>query len=452
MRPEEHVSILSNRAPGTPTPAPPAARSGPPSPPSTRAEGVQLARRRRRRRWVIAGVAIAVVAGSVVYWGTTRASAPVPYVTAPVTRGPVAQGVSASGTVNPVLTIQVGSYVSGIIQSVSCDFNTEVKKGQVCAKIDPRPYETVVAQDQANLATGTAQVEKDQTALQYAKVSYQRAQDLAARALVSQDDLDSAKSAYDQAQAQVTLDQSVVAERKAALQAAQVNLGYTDIVSPVDGTVVSRNVTVGQTVAASFQTPTLFLIANDLTKMQVDASVSESDIGAIHAGDAASFTVDAFPGRTFSGQVTEVRQAPQSVQNVVTYDVVVAVPNPDRLLKPGMTASVRIVTDERDEVVRVPDRALRFTPAGAAPPAPGAPAAREGASAAASHAGSPAAGVWVLRRGQPVRVPVTIGLDDGTNAEVVSGDLQPGDQVIVSDASASSSAPPAPARPPRFGG
>jgi HlyD family secretion protein len=407
---------------------------------------------RRRRRWLI-GSAILVAAAAVgAYLHAAGAAAATDYVTAPVTRGTVADAVTASGSVNPVLTVQVGSYVSGIIESISCDFNTEVHKGQLCAKIDPRPYETVVAQDQANLATAKAQLDKDQTQLTYATLSYQRATDLERQSLVSQDDLDSAKSAYDQAKAQVALDQSVITQRQAAVQSAQVNVGYTNIVSPVNGTVVSRNVTVGQTVAASFQTPTLFLIANDLTKMQVDANVSESDIGSIRSGDRALFTVDAFAGHQFAGTVTQVRQAPQSVQNVVTYDVVIAVANPDRLLKPGMTAAVHIITEQRDDVLRVPDRALRFDPTGAGPALGGPGRGGAEASAAASTEGPGGPGhVWLLRNGRPIRVAVTVGLDDGTNAEVTASTLAVGDAIIVSERTAGPGAPASPPRPPRFG-
>jgi len=341
--------------------------------------------------------------------------------------GSVARGVTASGTVNPVVTVQVGSYVSGVVTNVLCDFNTHVTKGQLCAEIDPRPYQTVVDQDQANLAAARAQLAKDQTAAQYAQLTYTRNAELGKQGLVPQDTVDQSKTAADQAKAQVQVDMTEVTQRQAALQAAQVNVGYTKIVSPVDGTVVSRNITPGQTVAASFQTPTLFLIATDLTKMQVDTNVSESDIGGIRAGSDASFTVEAYPDRTFTGSVAQVRQAPQTVQNVVTYDVVVSALNPDEALKPGMTATVRIVTDKRDNVLRVPDQALRYTPGGVA-----GTAGRDNATPVGEGDGD-AGTVWVLRNGKPVRVPVTVGLDDDTNAEIVKGDLRAGDQVIVSD-------------------
>jgi len=366
------------------------------------------------------------------------------YTTAAATIGSVSRGITASGTVNPVVTVQVGSYVSGVVTNVACDYNTHVMKGQLCAQIDPRPYQTVVDQDQANLAAAQAQLQKDQAAAQYAGLTYTRNADLGQRGLVSQDTVDQAKTAAGQANAQLEVDQTGVQQRKAALEAAQVNLGYTKIVSPVDGTVVSRNITQGQTVAASFQTPTLFLIATDLTKMEVDTNVSESDIGAITAGSAATFTVEAFPDRTFAGRVTQVRQAPQTVQNVVTYDAVVSADNPDDALKPGMTATVRLITDTRANVLRVPDQALRYTPGGVA--------ATSGAGSElkpVGDGGRDSASVWVLRDGRPVRVPVTVGLDDDANAEIVNGALRPGDQVIVSESAAGSTSS-RPAQGPRL--
>jgi HlyD family secretion protein len=347
----------------------------------------------------------------------------VQYQTAPVTRGSITRTVTATGTVNPELTIIVGSYVSGVIQQLYCDYNTEVKSGQICAKIDPRPYQTVVNQDKANLAVSKAQLEKDKANLAYAKLSYDRNQYLVGRNAVSQDAADLAKSTYDQAQAQVGLDEATIEQRAAELEAAEVNLGYTDIVSPVNGTVVSRNVTQGQTVAASFQTPTLFLIATDLTKMQVDTNVSESDIGGIKEGDKATFTVDAFPKRVFEGTVTQVRQSPQTVQNVVTFDAVVSVGNQELALKPGMTASTRIVVAERSDVIRVPNQALRYAPGGlASAEAVGLQGGAEGEQ----H-------IWVLRDGRPVAVPVAFGLDDEAYTEIVKGDLKPGDQVVISE-------------------
>ena len=380
-----------------------------------------------RTRWL---VVIAIVAGlAAVLWWRVRRPQPPRYTTAAVTQGDVARAVTASGTVNPVVTVQVGSYVSGVVTQVLCDYNTHVTKGQLCAEIDPRPYQTVVAQDQANLAAARAQLQKDQTAEQYAQLTYQRNSSLGGRGLVSQDVVDQSKTAAGQAHAQVQVDQTEVQQRQAALQAAEVNLGYTKIVSPVDGTVVSRNVTQGQTVAASFQTPTLFLIATDLTKMQVDTNVSESDIGGIHSGLDATFSVEAFPDQTFHGTVSQVRQAPQTVQNVVTYDVVVSADNPGDRLKPGMTATVKIITEKRQNVLRIPDQALRYTPGGIAGTSGSSGDRAQPVGDAEGASGS----VWVLRDGRPVRVPVTIGIDDDSFAEVLKGDLHPRDQVIVSE-------------------
>jgi HlyD family secretion protein len=378
--------------------------------------------RRSYRHW-LAGLFLVIVAagGAAMAWLSFGKSSAVQYVTVPVTQGPVTRTVTATGTVNPELTIIVGSYVSGVIKELYCDYNTQVKKGQVCAKIDPRPYETVVSQAKANLDIGKAQLLKDQATLDYAKITLDRNERLAETHAVSQDALDNARSEYKQAEAQIAFDQATIEQREAQLEAAQVNLDYTNITSPVDGTVVSRNVTMGQTVAASFQTPTLFLIASDLKKMEVDTNVSESDIGGLREGSPATFTVDAFPKRTFAGKVSQVRQSPQTVQNVVTFDVVVSVDNSDLALKPGMTAATRIVVDQRAEAVRVPSRALRFKPNGLR------------IRSSTGPADPPSTQLWMLRQGKPVAVPAVIGLDDESFAEIVAGDVKPGDQVIVAE-------------------
>ena len=359
------------------------------------------------------------------YWVTKRA-APTHYLTAAVTRGTVVRAVSASGTVNPILTIIVGSYVSGVITEQYADYNTQVKKGQLCAKIDPRPYQTVVDENKADLAMAKAQLEKDKANLAYAKITYQRDAELLQRRVVSQDAFDNARAAYDQAEAQIDVDQATIQVREASLQAAQVNLDYTNIISPVDGTVVSRNITIGQTVAASFQTPTLFLIATDLTKMQVDTNVSESDVAGIREGEKATFTVEAYPNRLFNGTVVQVRQAPQTVQNVVTYDVVVGVDNAEHLLMPGMTATTRIITDQRDDTLRVPDQALRFSPSRRA-------AMRFSGPDGLTASDTGKTQVWVLRDGHPARVLLELGLDDDAYTEVRKGDLRSGDRVIIGE-------------------
>lgn len=392
-------------------------------------------------------VFVAVLAAAAVYaWSQLR---PVPphFVTAAVERGDIVRSIVTTGTVNPVVTVQVGTYVSGVITELKCDFNTRVHAGQLCAKIDPRPYQLVVDQDAANLAAARAQLEKDQANLVYLKTNYERDAGLLKQGVVSQDTVDSDKSAYDQALAQTGLDRAAIKQHEAALNAARVNLDYTSIVSPVDGIVVSRNVDVGQTVAASFQTPTLFLIAKDLTKMQVDTNVSESDIGGVSVGQKASFTVEAYPNKNFWGEVTQVRQAPITVQNVVTYDVVVGVDNPKLELLPGMTANTRIITAERKDVLRVPLPALRFSPAGLRPSAGSTPAMPAAAAEPKRPAGDH---VWVLAEGQPRRVAVTTGLSDGTFVEITGGDLKPGDRVIVNEIRSGGSQKPPGRSPLRF--
>jgi len=380
---------------------------------------------RSRRRLVrvgkyaaIAGAAVATLLGA--GWLSQR---PVPprFLTVAVTRGTVARTVTATGTVNPVLTIIVGSYVSGVIKDVYCDYNTQVKRGQLCAKIDPRPYEAALAEAKGQLARDTGQ-------LAGARL------DLARYAvLLRQDSV--AKMTYTDQLALVKQEEGQVALDRAAVQTAEVNLGYTNIVSPVNGTVVARNITLGQTVAASFQTPTLFLIATDLTRMQVDTNVSESDVGAVRNGEAADFTVEGFPDHTFHGSIVQVRQAPQVVQNVVTYDAVIGVDNNNRAfqLMPGMTATVSIVTAQRTSVLRVPDQALRFTPGGFGAGTTGQEPQGGGSAPSAAAGAGQSMRVWVLRGTRPVAVSVRTGLDDGTYSEVLGGDLRPGDGVIVGE-------------------
>jgi multidrug efflux pump subunit AcrA (membrane-fusion protein) len=330
-------------------------------------------------------VVAVIVGGGLIAWHAQQANR-VSYVTAPVERGTIRRTIAASGSVNPEITVQVGAFISGTIKALNCDYNTPVKKGQVCATIDPRPYQLAADQAKAALSSAQAQLAKDKASLAYATLVFNRMALLLQQDSVSRDAVDNARSLRDEAQAQVALDQATDAQRKASLESAQVNLGYTAIVSPVDGVVVSRNVTVGQTVASSFQTPTLF----------------------------------------------------------ITYDVVIAADNPDLLLKPGMTANARIITAERNNVLRVPLQALNYAPA-----APG-PVAPRGRKAKASQAQQ----VWVLENGQAKSVPVVTGLDDDANVEITAGALKAGDLVIVSATRAGQKTGrtrPAAAAPIRFG-
>ena len=355
-------------------------------------------------------------------------------VAAAVDRGPITTTVTATGTVNPVETVQVGTYVSGPVQSLGADFNTPVKKGQLLATIDPRQFQLKVEAADADVANARATVIKAHADLDLKERNRTRQRNLHAQGIVAQSDLDTAESEARQAEAQIALADAAVRSAEARLAEARVDLDYTRIVSPVDGVVVSRSVSVGQTVAASFQTPTLFTVATDLTKMEVSASVSESDIGGVTIGQDATFTVDAYPGAPFRGRVKQVRNAPVNVQNVVTYDVLISVDNQDLRLKPGMTANVGITTARRDDAVRIPTAALRYRPP--------AEASGDGAIAAAPPAGGQT--VWVPGDdGRPHPVAVTTGVSDERFTEITGG-IAEGDRVVTGlmQAAEADAAPP----------
>ncbi len=315
---------------------------------------------RKAALWLFILLLLVASAGAYYWWSASHTKPQ--YVTADVSQGDVERSVNVTGSINPRVTVQVGSYVSGTVKSLSCDFNTQVKAGQICAKIDPSTFQVVVDQNAAQLNSSRAQLHKDEAALVYAKGVFDRDTNLLKEGIVAQEVADNDKNVFKQASAQIDLDKAAIVAQEASLKSAVVNLGYTNIVSPVTGTVLTRNVDVGQTVASSLQTPTLFLIGKDLTKMQVDANVSEADVGRIKVDQDVSFSVQAYPDKTFTGTVRQIRRGPITVQNVVTYDVVVAVDNPELLLFPGMTADAEIVTDSRENVLRVPLAAVRFTP------------------------------------------------------------------------------------------
>ena len=402
---------------------------------------------RSRSLWIVVLV-IVISAAGLLYWRDSGAGTERGYVAVPVERGDIVAAVVATGTLNPVTMVQVGTYVSGPIQAIYADFNSSVTKGQLVAKIDPSQFQVKVLGAEASLANAEAQVRKDRADLTLKRLTLQRNRELLVKHLVSQNDVDTAVSAEEQAQAQLALDEARIKQAAAALEEARVNLSYTDIKSPVDGVVVSRDVDVGQTVAASFQTPTLFQIAEDLTKMQVDTNVSESDIGDIKPGQATTFRVDAYPDRVFEGSVAQVRNAPLILQNVVTYDVVVAVINGDLALKPGMTATVSVTTQERQDVVRLPLRALRFKPE--------VKAAADGGAAApvAAAETNTLPSVWVLTSGGEInRVDVKLGVRNDEYAEVLSDGLSAGDRVVIAyesgDRPEARSMSPFQAQPPR---
>lgn len=339
-----------------------------------------------------------------------------------VSKGDIVTTVTATGTVNAVITVQVGTQVSGTIKRLYVDFNSHVRKGQLIAQIDPALFEEQVAQSSANLLSARASLEKAEAALVDAKRTRDRNKELVSKGLIAQSDFDTSDTNYETAKAGVSAAKASVAQSEAALKNAKTNLGYTRIVSPVDGTVVSRNVDVGQTVAASFQTPTLFTIAQDLTKMQIDTSVDEADIGKVREGEDVDFTVDAYPDVTFKGKVGQVRIAPITVQNVVTYDVVVMVDNPELKLKPGMTANVSIIVAEKKDVLKIPNAALRFRPA-----------VKEAGQLRKRQSTDQGGGVSVYTPvdGKPKRIPITLGISDGSFTEVAGGNLKEGQEVIV---------------------
>ncbi|WHZ16570.1 MAG: ABC transporter, RND-adapter-like protein [Nitrospira sp.] len=344
------------------------------------------------------------------------------YKTLPIERGPITSLITATGAVNPVVSVQVGSQVSGKIAKIYADYNSVVREGQVLASIDQKPYQAKVNQAQAALKSARANLAKARNMLTQRKLEFDRMAALRSQQFVAQSDLDLARTNAHDAEAQVDLSQAQVDQAKATLSSAELDLGYTTIYSPVNGTVVSRNVEEGQTVVASFQAPTLFVIAQDLTHMQVIANVSESDIGGVTEGKSADFRVDAYPREFFHGIVTQVRNAPVSIQNVVTYDVIISVENPELKLKPGMTANITIVIARNEKALRAPNAALRFR-------MPGLPVDRK------------APQLWVLETTGRVRaVPVTTAIADSLFTEIVEGEVQEGDSVIVGIATPEDSA------------
>jgi HlyD family secretion protein len=449
---------------------------------------------RSRSKWWLAASLVVLLAAAAAYYfrGSTKPA----YLTATMDRGDIEAAITATGNVNAVKTVQVGSQVSGNIVELFADFNTKVKAGQLVARIDPATFQAHVDQTraavdsakaavvsaraaiakaqsdiagaQANVASQKANLAHAQSAVADAKIKNERRIEMVKQGLISREEAETYQAAYDQAvaslaaaqsgvaaaestvisaqaqkdvtQTQLDQAQSQVKQTTATLQQAQLDLAHTQIVAPVDGTVISRNMDVGQTVAASFQAPTIFQIAQDLTKMQVDTNVDESDVGPIRVGQPANFTVDAYPGVTFPGEVAQIRQAPINVQNVVTYDVVVSVSNPDLKLFPGMTANVKIINGVARQALRLPAAALRFHPAVAAPTPGGAKGQGKGGRRSGTPGAQGTQSVYVLEQGKLKRVPVKLGLSDGNYTEVLSG-LTDGQQVVTGTATTNKAAP-----------
>ena len=436
-----------------------------------------------RNKSLVTTVAL-LLAGGAGLWYYLGSRNQTQYQTAALERGSIQSSISATGNCNAVVTVQVGSQVSGNVKALYADFNTKVKKGQLVAEIDPEVFQARVDQANATLdsarsavvsakagvekasadiasaraavANQKAAIAKAQAAVKDAGTKLAAQKALFTDKIVAKQDVDTAQSTYDQAaaevdaanaqldaanhqvqsaqaqydvaQTQLSSAQSQVKQAQASLEQSQLDLDHTKIIAPVDGTVIARNMDVGQTVAASFQAPTIFQIAQDLTKMQVDTNVDEADVGQVKLGQPVTFTVDAYPTSPFQGSVTQIRQAPINVQNVITYDVVVGVDNSALKLLPGMTANVKILTNEADAALKIPNSALRFRPPD------GALAAQRTGSvrAAGKKQDSSGATVWVMEQGKPKPVRVKLGITDGVYTAIQSSNLREGEQVIVS--------------------
>jgi HlyD family secretion protein len=353
-----------------------------------------MAPRSRASKIILAAVAVAAIAAVLAFRSHDH---DVKYAAVPVDRGDIQDVVGATGTAQAVQTVQVGSQVSGTIQSLNADFNTVVKKGEVIARLDPSSFQARVGQMQAALMAARANVERSKSSMADAKQKLDRAKQLAAQQLLPQSDFDTAQATYDQEVSQLKANQAAVNQAQANVNQAQVDLAHTVIAAPIAGVVIARSVDVGQTVAASFQAPVLFVIANDLKHMEINASVDEADIGRVQTGQDVTFRVDAYPDRVFHGTVTQVRLQPTTVQNVVTYNTIIGVDNADGKLMPGMTATVSVIVRRSENALRIPAAALRFRPEGFEPAgrgrSGGSPGAPGGGAGAPRAAAGPGAGV-----------------------------------------------------------
>ncbi|MBR6723624.1 efflux RND transporter periplasmic adaptor subunit [bacterium] len=374
-----------------------------------------------KKRYIIP-LALALVIGGVSLVNINANK--ITYQTQKLSKCTITDVVEASGTINPVNIVSVGSTVSGLMKEIYVDFNSEVKKGQLLAQIDPANFQASVDQNQAQITNAQANLARLNAELSMAEKTYTRYKNLYAKNFIARSELDQAESDYLAKKASIGAQRASIAQAQANYKTAVTNLGYTKIIAPVDGTIISRDINVGQPVAASFQAPELFKIAQDLTKMQIEVNVSEADIGRVKEGQEAEFNLDGYPDTTFKGIVTQVRLDSTTTSNVVTYTVIVSVDNEDLTLKPGMTANVSIITKRSTDVMCAPNVALKFTPQ-------------------TNGQRYPNRGIWILKNGKPKRIDIEVGASDETNVEVVSKDLKLGDNVIISSTGGKSkSAPP----------
>ncbi len=395
----------------------------------------------RARRWPWLLLLVVALGGGGYYWKQKTAAPAGPrYLTGEITQGDVREAVETTGTVQPMVLVQVGSQVSGRITRVLVDFNASVRAGQLLAEIDPTPFQATVAQARASVLSAEASLQRARVNEQLSTQNLARARALRERNLNAQADLDAAVAQHDLTLAEIAVARAEGARARATLQTAQTNLGFTRIVAPIDGVVIQRSVDEGQTVAASLQAPVLFQIANDLRQMRIVANVDEADVARLRQGMAATARVDAFPRETFQGRVAEVRFGATTTAGVVTYPAVIAVANPDLKLRPGMTATVNVVSAEHRNVLRVPNAALRYRPAG-----------RGGDAGVRRQVETDREGrgrVFVLREGRPSRVPVEVGLADEMFTEVRGEGLTAGAQVITEETEAASTERRAQSRSP----
>ena len=364
-----------------------------------------------QKKYIYSSAAIIalIIIGGIGFSGAKQ----VKYKTKAIERCTITEVVEASGTINPVNKVSVGSTVSGLIKEIYVDYNDVVKKGQILAQIDPANFEATVQQNQAQINNARANLAKLQAIANYDQKQYVRYKNLYSKNFVAKSELDEKLSTYQSDLAQINAAKAQISQYQATLKTALTNLGYTKIIAPVDGTVISREIDLGSPVAASFQAPELFTIAQDLTKMQIEVSVSEADIGRVEEGQDVTYTLDGYPDSTFTGKVTQVRLSPTTESNVVTYTVIVDVNNEDLKLKPGMTANVSIITDKSENVLCVPNMALKFTPDINGPKYKN-------------------QGIWILEKGKPKRVEIETGAYNDSSTEIISDKIQEGTDVIIS--------------------